>query len=143
MKRPKWIDKRLMLFLMFGTINTLAGAIIMFALYNFFHVSYWIASAVIYIAGGILSFFLNKYITFKKDGKSKESTPRQVFRFALTVALSYLLSYGLAQPLMGILLSSFSKTVRDNVAMIVGLGLYTVLNYFGQRYFAFRVGDKT
>ena len=31
-----------------------------------------------------------------------------------------------------------SVTVRDNVAMLAGMVIYTALNYLGQRFFAFR-----
>jgi hypothetical protein len=30
------------------------------------------------------------------------------------------------------------KSVQDNVAMFVGMALFTLLNYIGQRFFAFR-----
>ena len=32
----------------------------------------------------------------------------------------------------------WSKTVVENVAMIVGTGLFMVINYLGQKFFAFK-----
>lgn len=43
-----------------------------------------------------------------------------------------------AKPVVMHLLSGQPVKVQGNVAMFVGVGLYTVLNYFGQRFFAFR-----
>ena len=50
---------------MVGVINTLVGTGLMFILYNVFSVNYWISSASNYIVGSIVSYFLNKYFTFK------------------------------------------------------------------------------
>lgn len=36
------------------------------------------------------------------------------------------------------LLANASVTVRDNVSMLVGMVLFTGLNYLGQRFFAFK-----
>ena len=36
------------------------------------------------------------------------------------------------------LLAGSGEKLQTNAAMVVGMGLYTVLNYFGQRFFAFR-----
>ena len=58
-------DKTFFKFIIVGIINTIAGAGIMFALYNIFHCSYWISSIMNYIVGSIVSFFLNKYFHLK------------------------------------------------------------------------------
>ena len=65
----KVIDWVTIKFLIVGVINTLVGTSVMFVCYNVFHTGYWIASAMNYIIGSIVSFFLNKYFTFK-SGKS-------------------------------------------------------------------------
>jgi hypothetical protein len=36
------------------------------------------------------------------------------------------------------LLRNFGGKTRDNAAMLAGMGLFTVINYLGQRYLAFR-----
>ena len=66
----KLIDIKLGKFLIVGVVNTLIGAGLMFVLYNLAHWSYWVSSACNYIAGGIVSFFLNKYFTFKNKDRS-------------------------------------------------------------------------
>ena len=62
----------------------------------------------------------------------------QVARFALNVAVCWLLAYGLAKPLVLWALSGREVWIQENVAMLVGMCLYTALNYLGQRFFAFR-----
>ena len=46
--------------------------------------------------------------------------------------------YGVAKPLALWALSGQSGKIQENVALLVGMVLYTGLNYFGQRFFAFR-----
>ena len=129
-----WIDGTMLRFLMVGVINTLVGCGTMFLLYNWAHCSYWLSSAANYVVGGIVSFFLNKYFTFRK----KEWSWSQVVKFAINVAVCWLLAYGLAKPLVLRILEGQSRWLQENVAMLVGMCLYTVLNYLGQRFFAFR-----
>lgn len=128
------IDKKLAKFLVVGVINTLVGTAIMFGLYNLAHCSYWVSSAANYILTSILSFFLNKYFTFE----SKEKSAAEVLRFAVNIAVCYLLAYGIAKPLFLSALSGASAAVRDNVSMFVGMCLFTGFNYLGQRFFAFK-----
>ena len=58
-------DKTFLKFIIAGIINTIAGAGVMFALYNLFHCSYWVSSIMNYVVGSVVSFFLNKYWTLK------------------------------------------------------------------------------
>lgn len=124
-------------FLAVGVLNTLLGAVVMFVLYDAAHFSYWASSAVSYGAGGILSFALNRRFTFR----SKAPLLPAALKFALTLAVCYLLAYGTAKPLV---LAVFSAALGDRwaerIAMLVGMAFYTVLNYFGQRFFAFAAG---
>ena len=130
----KFFDPSMLRFLLVGVVNTLVGAGIMFLLYNLAGCSYWLSSAANYIVGGVVSYFLNKYYTFKNTERSW----KQVLRFALNVAVCWLLAYGIAKPLALRLLAGFDEKLQTNAAMLAGLCLYTALNYLGQRFFAFR-----
>ena len=132
--KHKLIDGTVVRFLLVGVINTLVGCGTMFLLYNWAHCSYWLSSAANYIIGGIVSFFLNKYFTFRK----KEWSWKQVLKFAVNVAVCYLLAYGFAKPLTMRALAGQSLWLQEYVALFVGMCLYTALNYLGQRFFAFR-----
>ncbi len=130
-------DLKLWKFLLVGVVNTLIGAGIMFTLYNFAGFGYWPSSAANYLVGGIISFLLNKYFTFQ----NKERSFSQIIKFAGTVAISYGIGYGIARPLTSWLLSGYPVALRDNIAMLAGMCLYTGINYLGQRFFAFK--EKT
>ena len=133
-KLKSLFDAKLWKFLLVGVLNTIVGNGLMFLLYNLAHWSYWPSTAVSYTLASVMSFFLNRYFTFKYQGKGW----KVVLRFAINIAVCYLLAYGIAQPLMKWLLSAATQTVRDNVAMLTGMCLFVGFNYLGQRFFAFR-----
>ena len=106
----------------------------MFALYNLLGLSYWLSTAINYVVMSICDFFLNKHFTFKSKGRFH----KQVLPFLIVTVLAYFVGFGLAKPLVRWLLSSLTLTIRDNLAMLAGMSFSSVVNYFGQRFFAFR-----
>lgn len=126
--------KSLVKFLIVGVINTLLGAAIMFLSYNLLNFSYWVSSALNYIAGGIVSFFLNKHFTFQ----NKERSLKQVLLFALSVAVCYIIAYSVAKPLIANILSQSPGVIKDNAALLTGMVLYTGLNFILQKFIVFR-----
>ncbi len=135
-------DPTLFRFLLVGVVNTLVGYGVMFGLYNLAglyrwgDLGYWLSSAANYIVGSVVSFFLNKHFTFR----STEKGPGVVLRFILNISVCWLLAYGLAKPAVGALLGGLEWSGRlvGNLTMLAGSGLFVILNYFGQRFFAFR-----
>ena len=127
-------DASIIRFILVGVVNTLFGATIMFVFYNVFHLSYWFSSASNYFFGSILSYFLNKGFTFKY-GKTDF---RSIVRFTINILLCYLIAYGIAKPVVRYVLSGYGVTIQENIAMLVGLVLFSLLNYLGQRFFAFK-----
>ena len=130
----KMFDRTLPKFIFIGILNTLLGMAIMFSLYNLAGVSYWISSAANYALVSIFSFVMNKRLTFRYEGQ----TARSGLRFAINIAVCYLLAYGAAKPLAAAVLSGAGRAVQENVAMLVGMCIFTVANYAGQRWFVFR-----
>ncbi len=132
-------DKKLLKFLLVGVANTLFSAVIMFLLYNLAHFGYWGSSAISYILGSILSFVLNKSFTFQ----NRDSVLKTGLKFALNVAVCYVIAYSLAKPAVIWVLSSFSlpQNITDQISMLFGMCLFTGLNYIGQRFFAFKKGE--
>ncbi len=122
--------------LLVGVGNTLLSMVLMFLLEG---LGYWPSTAIAYAAGAIMSFFLNRSFTFR----SKESLGRSAVKFAVNVAVCYLLAYGIAQPLGGWVLGAvgLEGIWRERLTKLGGMGLYTILNYFGQRFFAFKKAD--
>lgn len=134
--RRNVFDKTFLTFLIVGVVNTLFGTMIMFVLYNAFGCSYWFSSFCDYFFGSILSYYLNKHFTFHYQSTDWKS----VFRFVLNIVVCYLIAYSLALNLTRYALESmhFSKVIVENIAMLVGTVLFMVINYLGQKFFAFK-----
>ena len=133
-KKQKLIDITTVKFLLVGVINTLVGTGTMFGLYNCLVCSYWVSSAGNYIVGSIVSYFLNKYFTFK----NRQNSVKTVLKFVVNIAVCYLVAYGLAKPVAAWLFSGFSVTVQENIAMLAGMCIFVGMNYLGQRFVVFR-----
>lgn len=132
----KLFDQTLLKFIFAGILNTLLGMAIMFGLYNLAGASYWLSSAANYILVSIFSFIVNKRFTFRYKGKAAGSG----LRFAVNIAVCYLLAYGAAKPLAAAMLSGADKTLQENAAMLAGMCIFTAANYAGQRWFVFGKG---
>lgn len=132
-KIVKFFDITTLKFILVGVINTCVGSGLMFILYNVFSVNYWISSVSNYVVGSIVSYFLNKYFTFQ----NREKSFGQIIRFIINISVCYLIAYGLAKPFVSWVLSSCSEKVQTNLSMLVGMGLFVVLNYLGQRLVVF------
>ena len=129
------IDSSIPKFLLVGVGNTLLSLFLMFLLEG---LGYWPSTAIAYVAGAVMSFFLNRRFTFH----SQEKLGRSAVKFAVNVAVCYVVGYGLAKVLVPIPQQPNAVPVIwvERLSKLVGMGLYTVLNYFGQRFFAFRKG---
>lgn len=130
----KILDKTFVKFIIVGCINTIVGTSVMFLSYNLLGFGYWLSSALNYIVGSIVSYILNKNYTFQNKDKSIKT----VIKFIINITLCYVIAYGIAKPLVINILSGQSQAIQENIAMIVGMGLFVILNYFGQRFFAFK-----
>ena len=136
MQLKQFLSREFLTFLVVGVVNTLFGTAIMLVLYNVFGCSYWVSSFFDYFFGSILSYFLNKHFTFHYQGTDW----RSIVKFALNIVVCYLIAYSLALPLTQAALESLqlSKPVVENVAMLVGTVLFMVINYLGQKFYAFK-----
>lgn len=127
-------DNTFIKFAAVGVINTLFGTAIMFGLYNLAGASYWVSSAANYILASILSYILNKRFTFRHEGEVVQSG----VRFAINIAVCYFAAYGLAKPFAMVLLEDAGKSIQENTAMLIGMCIFVVINYLGQKLFVFR-----
>lgn len=129
----KLIDASMWKFLVVGVGNTLLSMVLMFILEG---LGYWPSTAIAYVAGAVMSFFLNRKFTFRSD----EVLWKSAVKFALNVAVCYVVGYGLARLLMPTPMEpyAFPYVWHERISKLLGMGFYTLLNYFGQRFFAFR-----
>ena len=146
MMKKKLLDSSFIRFLIVGVINTLVGTAVMFGLYNLAglhkwgQIGYWLSTIGNYTVGSVVSFFLNKHFTFKNKEKGKAV----VIRFVINIAVCMTLAYGIAQKCVELALAGtfLSQQLQGNISMLAGMCLFVVLNYFGQRFFAFRKSKK-
>jgi|SRR5665647_1430979 len=129
-------DMKFWKFIFVGLLNTIFSAAVMFLLYNIANLGYWGSSVISYIVGSILSFMLNKNFTFENSG----SVASTAVKFAINVAVCYIIAFSIAKPIITMLLPNnrFSVSIKEQIAMVFGMVLFTLLNYIGQRFFAFR-----
>lgn len=138
----QFFDIKFWKFILVGILNTVVGTGLQFLFFNLFGWNEWISSMIGYILGSILSYFLNKYFTFKNSEKGW----KPVARFALNIAVCYTLAYTIAIPLTKWICTANSltmfgwsvETFAGNCSMIVGSCLFVAFNYIGQRFFAFK-----
>ncbi len=139
---------------MVGVINTLMGWAIMAVLYNFIHMNYWISTGISYFIGSVFSYHANSKLTFKVENKDKWLP----WRFAVNIIVCYLVAFSVARPSVKYILSLQSiasivnhiaeilgvepAVIVDNIAMVFGMGLFIILNFFGQKFFVFRKREK-
>lgn len=129
----KLFDVSMLKFLLVGVGNTLLSMLLMFVLEG---LGYWPSTAIAYAAGAVMSFFLNRRFTFHSD----EVLWKAAVKFALNAALCYVAAYGLARLLVPAPGEPYAAPYvwLERASKLVGMGLYTVFNYFGQRFFAFK-----
>ncbi|WP_127580106.1 GtrA family protein [Paenibacillus koleovorans] len=125
-------------FLFVGVLNTLVGLSAAYAFLNLAGFNYWVSTFLGNTIGAIVSYWLNKKFTFKSD----VSVGRSAWKFVLVILVCYFGSYQL-----GIMLSHWGLGLigvegskwAENVAILIGNGVYTITNYLGHRFFTFRV----
>ena len=142
--RDKLLHNSFFRFLLVGVGNTLVSMAIELSLYNLVlydmgRTGPVLSSAAGFLVGAVMSFFLNRHFTFH----SEEELGRSAVKFAINVAVLWAVTHPLLQPWLAERLQAvFVEKWANSVSLVVCMGLYTVPNYFGQRFFAFRRDGK-
>ena len=139
----QFFDIKFWKFILVGILNTVVGMGLQFLFFNLCGWNEWVSSLVGYILGSILSYFLNKYFTFK----NKDKGWKPIVKFALNIAICYGLAYGIAIPLISMLCTANSWTMfgwsvekfAGNFSMIVGACLFVAFNYIGSNSYEFMI----
>lgn len=87
----QFFDIKFWKFILVGILNTVVGMGLQFLFFNLCGWNEWVSSLIGYILGSILSYFLNKYFTFK----NKDKGWKPIVKFALNIAICYGLAYGM------------------------------------------------
>lgn len=135
----KIVDKIAFKFILVGIINTFLGSGIMFLMYNLLEVNYWYSSMANYIIGSIVSYFLNKYYTFQYKKRDKYV----IIKFIINILFCYIISYGAIKKLiLYIFLKEASIKTLENISMFLGMSIFIILNYLGQKFYVFNNYEK-
>ncbi|WP_235857662.1 GtrA family protein [Paenibacillus albiflavus] len=131
------LNRSFVRFLLVGVLNTIIGLSASFILFNLFEMNYWAATFGGNTIGAIVSYFLNRKFTFR----SNVSVASSWWKFMLVIVACYFISYGISLWLSPLILHIFpdvSVKATQNIAILFGNGIYTILNYFGHKLFTFR-----
>lgn len=124
-------------FLMVGVVNTITGLSIMLLLLNVAGQSYWVSTFLGNSCGAFISYFLNRRFTFQ----SKVNIKKGVFRFITVTLFCYLFSFTISNFVGGAIEGIYffnSLLIKGNLAIFIGTGVYTLTNYFGQKFYVFK-----
>ena len=129
-------------FAVVGVINTIIGLIAMLASIVVLEwgkwfsgtINYWASSAINIIVGSIVSYILNKHFTFQSNTEAR----KDVFQFVVNAVVCYVIAYGIARPVALHFVGGAVQIVKQIIALLFGAVLFTVLNYFGQRFYVFK-----
>ncbi|MEH7885656.1 GtrA family protein [Bacillus sp. JJ1609] len=128
------INPTFLKFLLVGAFNTFIGLGIMFCLKKGLQWPYWIATFTGNTAGAVVSFFLNRVFTFNSKVPIKEGA----LKFTAVILICYILSFSVSRFLSGLIDGQQDLLSTDNLAIILGAGIYTITNYFGQKRLVFQ-----
>lgn len=129
-------------FAVVGVVNTIVGLVAMLVSIVVLEwgkwfsgtVNYWVSSATNIVVGSIVSYILNKHFTFQSNTKAQ----KDVFRFVVNAIVCYIIAYGVARPVALHFVVGAVQMVKQIVALLFGAVLFTILNYFGQRFYVFK-----
>jgi putative flippase GtrA len=111
-------------FVFFGGVNTIVGLSVIFMAIHLLAAGPLAANAAGYLAGFLLSFVLNGWVTFNRD-----SLPLPMFGRFVAV---YLAAY-----LANVAAMWLSLPYGKYLAQITGMAVYTFIGFFGCRLFVF------
>ncbi|HKT11088.1 MAG TPA: GtrA family protein [Terriglobia bacterium] len=110
-----------------GVFNTLIGLGIALLLSSL-GVHYAIAISVAYVIGFVVSFFLNRYFTFRSTGK----IAREFAMFAASTAAAFALNEGLAWFFVNV------AQLSDRVAIVLSVGVAALVGYVVNKMIVFK-----
>ncbi len=119
--------KQLIKFLVVGVLNTLLGYAIIFACMYLLGATAVVSNIIGYMTGLVLSYVLNRKITFQSTSKSKA----EIFRFLLVFLVAYLANLGVLLMLIRI------EGVHEGVAQVLAGIVYVFVSFFLNKYYVF------
>ncbi|PEJ57158.1 polysaccharide biosynthesis protein GtrA [Bacillus sp. AFS002410] len=123
-------------FIAVGVLNTIVGLSAIYLLLHLLGLSYWWSTFLGNTIGACVSYLLNRKFTFKSQSSVSKSVPL----FIIVILVSYFIAYNLGAKIIDFSLSNtdfISDKMKTDLAVLISTGLYTIVNYFGQKLFVF------
>lgn len=145
-KLKSFFDIRFLKFILVGILNTLIGeGVILLLLHLIGWKNFsWGAGAAAFagtVVGSVVSYFLNKYFTFKNKEKGWKPMLRFTVNIAVCLLIRVLVATAVSELCKAASFSMFGMDVNSfaaNLSWAVGACVFVACNYVGQRFFAFR-----
>lgn len=135
-------DRSLLIFAIIGGLNTIVSYVGSFALENFAHWGTYPATLTMYAICSVASFYFNRKYSFQ----SKAPLGQSIFRFTVVVAVCFHLSYLLNHFAMPFMRQHWFPDISDmwySAIKLLGIQVvFTLLNYVGQRVWAFKEDEE-
>ncbi len=141
-----FFDIKFWKFLLVGVINTIVGeCTVLLCLHPFGWKGFvWGAGAAAVvgtIVGSIVSYFMNKYFTFKNTEKGIKPMLRFTLNIVVCLLLRVIAATAVSEGCKAAGISMFGMDVNSfaaNLSWAVGACVFVGCNYIGQRFFAFK-----
>ena len=145
-KLKSFFDIKFLKFLLVGVLNTLIGEGIVLLLtqpagWKNFSWGPGAAAFVGTVIGSIVSYFLNKYFTFKNKEKGIKPAIRFTINIAACLLIRVLVATGVSELCKAAKFTMFGmdvNTFAGYLSWAVGACVFVACNYVGQRFFAFK-----
>ena len=145
-KLKSFFDIKFLKFLLVGVLNTLIGEGIVLLLtqpvgWKNFSWGPGAAAFVVTVIGSIVSYFLNKYFTFKNKEKGLKPALRFTINIAACLLIRVLVATGVSELCKATGFTMFNmdvNTFAGYLSWAVGACVFVACNYVGQRFFAFK-----
>jgi len=121
-------------FCIVGTIGVIFNYSIFFIMLYFFNILYLISSATGFISAIFLAFTLNKSFTFKIKKSNNLKNTSYFIKYTLVVFISLGIGLSFLWLLVDIL------KINPYISNVLNIGLTTITNFTGSKYFAFKGG---
>jgi len=131
-------------YLLVGGMATLVSSGLQFVFTTVFLFGYDVSSILSFTLATPISFFLNRWLTFKARQLPLGKT---MLRFLLVVIPCFFMSYFLLKPGLNFLFLKLDLAWPEEYQIfakqMTANGIYIVVNYLGQKFFAFRKPTQT
>ncbi|MCF0204709.1 MAG: GtrA family protein [Muribaculaceae bacterium] len=122
-----------------GAMNTLITVVSFYVCNTLLHIPATVANPISYVLGLINSFLLNRKWVFKSEDNVGHDALRFFIGFIICYGVQYVAFILLMNVLKDVHISWLPmKHTGENIAFLLAMGCYTLLNFFYNKFVAFK-----